>query len=63
MSDNRRCKSRHRKLWVLRSNWAGHLLWCWECGAIREENEPRWIYPVGPTGENPAITRYRRDHA
>lgn len=49
----RRCKSRHRKLWVLAS---GALYWCYECGAIRHKSEDRWTYPVGPDGENPAVT-------
>ena len=52
----RRCQSRHRKCWIVGYHW----LWCWECGAIRPNTEARsdrWVYPVGPDKENPAMTR------
>jgi hypothetical protein len=66
MSDDagRRCKSRHRKCWII-GNYPG-TLWCYECGAIRPNTPPRadrWTYPVGPDGENPAVTRLRREWA
>lgn len=50
----RRCKSRHRKCWVLSGMW----LWCYECGALRAYGSPpaKWTYPVGPDGANPAPT-------
>lgn len=53
----RRCKSRHRKSWVLGSSKsAGLHLWCYECGAIRANREgAEWIYPVGADGENPTM--------
>ena len=55
----RRCKSRHRKCWVIGTN-----LWCYECGAIRANTRAgadRWTYPVGPDAENPAITKWRKE--
>ena len=58
---SRRCKSRHRKSWSIGSG--GHwMLWCYECGALRYEDEDSWVYPVGPEAENPAVTRYRKAH-
>lgn len=34
---------------------AGSLVaWCYECGAVRRNHE-RWVKPVGPGGENPAV--------
>ena len=62
MGEGRRCQSRHRKCWVIGS---GGTLWCYECGAVRPNVGPggaNWTYPVGPEGENPAVTNYRRDH-
>jgi hypothetical protein len=56
----RRCKSRHRKCWIIGTN----TLWCYECGAVRSNTtipQP-WTYPVGPDAENPAVTRYRKKH-
>lgn len=52
----RRCQSRHRKSWAIpRTNFGPMkcLLWCYECGAIRDVKDTRWIYPTGPNGENP----------
>ena len=58
----RRCKSRHRKCWIIGVN----TLWCYECGAVRPNVEAglsKWTYPVGPDGENPAVTAYRTDQS
>ena len=53
----RRCLSRHMKCWLV---CGGGLIWCWECGAIRQNvakghpaYESKWNYPVGPDAENP----------
>ena len=50
----RRCKSKHRKCWIV---GGGALLWCYECGALgnNQAGGGRWHYPVGPDGKNPAL--------
>lgn len=53
----RRCLSQHRKMWII-AGWQSQqaVYWCWECGAIRlYPEDKKWTYPVGPTGENPAM--------
>lgn len=62
----RRCPTKHRTLWIIGDS----LAWCYCCGAIRSlkpvgpgkvaYDEPRWTYPTGEHGENPAVVEYRK---
>jgi len=50
----RKKKHDHRQsLWIIAG---GHLLWCYRCGAWRNNmpNMP-WHRPTGPNGKNPAL--------
>lgn len=49
-------KKRHRheqSMWIVAG---GHLLWCYQCGAIRgTATGTRWQKPSGIGGKNPAL--------
>jgi hypothetical protein len=54
-------RCRHRRCWLFAANGIVCHKWCYECGATRwlktaSDKWSRWIKPVGPGGENPAVT-------
>lgn len=52
-------RCRHRRYWLYAVRGLAELLWCYECGAIREKEINAgwgpWTKPVGKGGENPAL--------
>lgn len=55
----RRCPNQHRNIWVLGQ---GYWVWCYECGAIRGKDDPKWTYTVGTDGINPAMADFYKEH-